>query len=759
MNSVAAQVMAFQRRLRNHPGPLGESSSAAGSPPIPGTPILQQQFGTSLYMAVEIAFGASPLSSSSGYTWTDVTTDVEAAEQVVITIGRANEATDAQPASCTFTLDNRSRAYSIGGQSSNWPNITKNTPVRVILTYLGATYTRFFGYSVGFTPDWDTTGKYAVVHVEAAGASRRFATGTTPVTSTLRHALTNASNLQAYWPCEDGSNATRLSTVSTIPGLQPIYVTSGNLNPAANSGFLCSQAIPTLGSDVWQANVPPYSDTGSGQVRFLLYTPSSSFAAGTNIINIYTTGTVAAMYLVYGATPTTQIRLVCFNQGHGTVLDVTNIFNPAGNYILFSLQWVESGGNITFYLSNLTQGQGGAGVYTQTLNGFTVGSVTSMQVNSLAAMSGAAIGHIFVRSSFDDINTLVNQFNAYNGEYIGDRMHRLCNEQGEFITTYGYDFDNKLGYQKSDTFLNILRDAEAVDMGLLCDGLNPGFSYFTRWAKENAVNQWQLDASLGQVEQPIVPLDDDQLICNYYTASRTNGSFAIYQDLVTDLATTSVGTYDKSGTFGFYTDGQPLIDYAGWQVYMGTIGGYRWPNVIIKLHHKPTLINKWLAAQISNRIDIINLQSVRPQANNAPLALLLEGYTETIDKFTWTVNMNMSPYDAWRLGLLGDNIPTFNGQEYVVRLEQDGSSHVLGGAPDGASTFQVATDGIDVWTTNSNDFPMYCSIGGNEIKVTNITGSKSPFTFTVDPTTVLVPIPPGTPVSMWFPTPLTISEG
>jgi hypothetical protein len=49
----------------------------------------------------------------------------------------------------------------------------------------------------------------------------------------------------AYWPLEDGSDATQFA--SAIPGVSPLPF-NGEINPAADSDLAGSQPLPTLGT-------------------------------------------------------------------------------------------------------------------------------------------------------------------------------------------------------------------------------------------------------------------------------------------------------------------------------------------------------------------------------------------------------------------------------------------------------------------------------------------------------------------------------
>jgi hypothetical protein len=734
---VAAQLSTWAKRW---------PKLVAGPPhggTLPGTPILQQQF-PGLFFVVEIAWNGKQGTNSAAWSWTDVTADVQASNQVHITIGGADEAATTQPAQCTYRLDNRSGRYSKGPQSGNYPNVTVGVPIRVRAFLNGFSYTRFQGYSVGFTPSWDVTGNYAVVDVVAAGSLRRFAQGTDPLQSTLRRSIPGLSSLVAYWPCEDGTQAT--SFVSALGG-SPIAVRSGTAKPASFTGFVCSSPIPTLGTDSWFVGVPGYVATGNDQVRFLIGFPAAgTIADGSRIISINTGGSVSRVDVLYYAGGSLGQKVY---DGQGNVLLNTGpiFYNIDSVNLRMSVQWTPSGSDTVFGLDTVAAVHGaGASYVNNTVTGQSVTGISSIAIAPDGTMSGAAIGHIYIQSINDDIFSLGTQLTAYVGEEPGPRLVRLTAEQGETSDIYGFDGPT-MGAQLPNTFINLLRECEAADLGILYDGIGPGVRFTYRTWKENRAADLVLDASSGDIADPVQPYDDDQLVVNQFTATRSGGGSYTFTDTTDVLAAATVGDYSSSATVNVQTDSQAQ-DYAGWRVHMGTSNadGYRYPTLNFKFEEAANVLPGWLPRFLSDRIDIVNLSTVRTQHADTTVSLLLEGYTESIDKFTWHVTANCSPYAPWRVGCWaadsGDTNP------YVMRLETDGASLVTAAAV-GATSLSVSTPSGPLWTTVADDFPFDVNIGGWQVTVTNITGGSSPQTFTVNATPTALPA--GAAVSLWQP--------
>lgn len=719
---VASTAVRVDRWLeRGSPVVVSAPGSGTGAG---GVPILTQQFGLSLLLSVQIAWGANLAADESTWTWVDVSHDVQYQQKIAIKVGRADWASTPQPATVDFTLDNRSGAYSKGPQSANYPNVRRGTPIRVVVSYNGVQATRFDGSAVGFTPDWDTTGSYAVVAVQAAGSKRRLSQGSEVLQSTLRRSIPTLGNLVAYWPCEDGQSTGSLK--SAIGG-QPLAI-SGVPQLASYSAFACSSPIPTFQTDSWSGQVPSYLDSGSGQVRWLLFIPTASPPPDqAALISLSTAGSVARLelrYLVGGL-----LRLIGFDRTGATAFDSGSIgFFVLGTPLRLSIQWTVTGGNTNFTLSQLNVGASGAGYTNVTATGWTVKGVTNLSVNAGANLTGCSVGHIYVQNQNDDIFTLQSQLNAFVAEGASDRINRLCTEQGEKVNVYGHKDaphgghnQGAMGPQTPDTFINLLEACATVDQGYLCDGLSQGLAYFTRDVLENQAIALPLAANLGQIEQPVTPVDDDQATINSVTASRPNGATVTISDLTGPLGVNAAGTYTASLTSACAWDAA-LADLAGWRVHLGNLDDYRYPTLNLALHHHPELLPYWLKilAVLAGRVEVTGLSTIRKQHSNNTVRLFAEGWSETIDQFTWTIAMNCTRWEPWRIIQLAQDVGDSN--EFLGRLDTDGSTTV-GDTPAGSTTMTVATPSGPLWVQGSgDDFPFDVNTNGWQTTVNSITG-------------------------------------
>jgi hypothetical protein len=754
--NIAPQLAARVRRAARG-GVISMRRAGAGGTVLPqGVPILVQQFPlgpNQLNLAVEIAWGAQISTPESTWKWTEVSQDVLSAPQIVTTIGRSDESSTPQPAQVAMTLLNTSGNYSYGAQSANYPNVHKNVPVRVSVIYQGVQYTRFLGYSTGFTPTWDTTGNYAAVNLTAAGVKRRLNQAVAVVQSVLRTAIPTQPGLIGYWPMEDGSTAT--SFASAIPSVGPMSIGTGGCQPASSTTILASNPLPVLNAAAVYGVVFGVPPTGTAQMRFVCVFPPATEEppSGSQIACITTSGgSLEGWYLFYSVGGGLFIRAVDAN-GNTQYQSSTYAFGVDGQAGLLSFSFIQSGANVNAEMSFIPLGVGEFGPVDVTIPNQTLGNPIAINVNPFGLMGDFVVGHVQLLNVYASYYVLLEQANGYDGEYSIDRMIRLTAQQGEYIYTAGQFQNQKMGEQTPDTFINLVEGCAVVEDAYLYDGLQQGLSVIAHDQITSQVASMTLDASLGQIAPPLTPLDDDQLTVNEYTAYRVNGSSATWTDTYSPLQVANIGEYSQSTTQDFYSDGEQLTDFAAWKVNVGTVNDYRWTPVIFWLHHNPELLPTWLNTLPMSNINVTNLSDERAQLSDLTVRLLLEGYTETIDQFTWTVSANCSSYLPWVVMTSAQD--TGDTSQWIGRADTDGAE-LTQSYPAGSTSLSVATPSGPLWTTVADDFPLVVNIGGNPITVTTITGSSSPQTFTVTGSTVVAPLANGASVSVWEPAVLEV---
>lgn len=682
--------------------------------------------------------GADLSDDWQAWPWADITDDVRQASPISITVGRGDEASTTQPASCTLQLNNPDKNYSAYDPASpNYPNVRKGTPIWVLV----GPATRFFGYATGFpqsTPD--VSGKVPVVSVTAAGTLRRLIQGKSPLRSPLTRAIL-ATNPYAYWPLEDSSGATQ--GASAVAGGTPMAVTGSptfgaDVNPPSgtlsmvdfsNGGFLSVHpARPASSVTGWRIEFVVQFDTltssdtdfaapvvwttaGTRKEWHFLFYPPNSFDDCGNVE--YWSSTLHGDYLLPGDSLADgkihHIRVQLVKSGSDTVLSV----------------WVDgdSQGDVT-------------------ITGETVGPITSITLgkNYTATLATQLVGQVAVWQPWSGSSDTSDARLGYSSETATDRLTRLCDEQGEQITITG-DCDTTMGVQGVDNFVNLLRECETTDLGVLYDGLAPtGLAYTTRRERYNRAASLTLDASAGQLAPPFEPVDDDQRVRNLWKVDRKDGSSATVEDTDGPLGTATVGTYDDSVTVNLETD-DLLPQHAAWLVHLGTVNGFRYPSLALNLRAIPTKIGDWLNTPLLGRIDVTDIDSATAQHPAGDISLLLEGYTETVGPKVWTVQANVSPFQPWEVWKIGDSRLGRLGAGTASTLHQAYSK--------GATSIQVDVASGPLWVTTSSKFPFDVNIGGWQVTVTAISGTSSPQTFTVN--ALPADLDSGAQVTMWKP--------
>jgi hypothetical protein len=739
-----------------------------------------------LLVEVACAFGADITDlDGSGWTWTDITDDVilegEQGSPLNVTVGRADESSITQTSVFKCVLDNRTGKYINTGTSALWPYVRRGTPVRLrVSTNNGSTWSvRFQGQAVGFTPSWpESTARWATVELEASGPLRVLDQGTLPAISAMRYGTLRDSKVVAYWPLEDEqqSNAA-LPAIGGTPGsFITLNYTSGATVPGVIGEFASYTNIPS------SAPILTMALGGALSLQLTTTTGSSSTVSAMfgNPTGVPTTG---ARSDIAGGIPNTGVLLTVFTPNGGTIKCWEIGVKQGGtlNLIGYSTtsapsRMYDGAGKVfsqavsfslkanTDYEIGLTLSQSGSTtswrLWAMDISAETWSSFTGTQSNSGAGAQvnqvrtgeysdaqGLAAGHVVVRApQLTSVGDDSDWASGYQGEAVTSRLPRVANQANYNVdllspgvgaipayTETANSITLTSGPQFWDTLSNTLRETEMTGEGLLYDGLGTGLTYVSRrYRQQRAVAATlTLDASAGHLTEPFGPVDDDQVLFNHVTVSRHGGNQGVdYLDVTGPEGTDIVGDHATSLTVNPNTD-DGLIGYAEWGVNVGTISGYRYPQIGFALHTNAGLIPQWLACTPQSRIDITNIDAVRRQLPPDPIWLLLEGWTETIDAFEWKVQANTSSAEPWNVVRLA--AATGSTGDDICHMDTD-SSQLNTSAALGATSISVRTNSGPLWVQSSADadsFPFWITVGGLRVQVTAISGASSPQTFTL----------------------------
>jgi hypothetical protein len=579
---------------------------------------------------------------------------------------------------------------------------------------------------------WDTTGTDVWTPVTGGGILRRLSQGQKSVISPMKRAILAKTGILtpvAYHPMEETAGAASLGSATGGPAAS---FTAG-LQLAADSNFACSLPIPTLGGSEIDAQVPAYASNGAAVVRFLLEVPASSSAPNSAIImRVLTTGTAREFTLRY--TTGGGLALSGWDSSGANLFDTGPVaFNLEGGQWWLSMELQIISGSLQYSVTTLKVGAASANSSTGTISG-SVGNVTGWQLNPNNTITDISAGHVFVQSGWESLFDDLQHLNAWTGETAAARFVRLCSENNLTSRIIGWlPASVVMGAQTSDTLLNLLQLCETSDMGMMFEPrqAGPALGYRTLTSMLNQAPTLTLDypsAHLGDGQQNLDPQDDDQLTRNDITVTDSTG--ATYQVTLDDGSALSlgnppdgVGDYPDSQTVSVFSTATQLPDLGGWRLHIGTADEERYPLIPVNLARPELsgLTADLLALDIGDYLAITNPPAWLPPGDVKQLAA---GAQESLGGFWWLMSWNGVPETPYEAAISDDLV--------YGHADTDGSE-LHANITSTATSMAVDTTGPSgvIWTTAAADFPFDVMMGGEQITVTNITGSSSPQTFTV----------------------------
>ncbi|MFD3654327.1 hypothetical protein [Streptomyces sp. NPDC058620] len=598
---------------------------------------------------------------------------------------------------------------------------------------------RFHGEVSAWPSRWDVSGKDVYVSVEAAGITRRMGQGKKALDSTLRRRIPSDPDLIAYWPMEDGAEAT--AAYSPLPGVAPLTVTGFEFGADDSLGGAAS--LPRVGSPATMRGSVPRSTASGWQVEYVYLLPTMP-ALQTEMVRVAVAGSVMKAAVVYASTAGVRIEA----QGSdGTVLAFFT-YTDAGALADFSTTWnrlaiytADDGGTCRLYVSWRNILDGGLWIARTGFVGVQ-GAVTEVSGSWGSGTADMTLGHLAV---FDIPATsaaltappgsgiFAGADDGFLGETAIERLGRLATEEAAQVdlSWRGEDFTTpteRMGPQRPATLLDLIEEAAETDGGILYEHADrTGLVYRDRQSLYNQAVGLALDYTAeGEVPPPLEPTPDDQRTRNDITVTRRGGSSgrAVLESgpLSIQPPPNGVGLYDEAFTLSLYNDDQPP-GIAQWRMHLGTWDEDRYPTITVWLHAAPHLVDDVLDLDIGDRITISNPPAWLPPGT---IDQHMRGYTEVLDQFEWTLTMNCVPAGPWTVGVVEDPI--------LGRADTDGSE-LAAAVTSSDTTWQVAVTDGPAWITTSGqptEFPVDVTAGGEQVTVTGITGKvEDTFTRTV----------------------------
>lgn len=526
--------------------------------------------------------------------------------------------------------------------------------------------------------EWDDTAGQSWAPLEIAGITRRLSQGDDTVRSPIYRQLA-AQPAASYWPLEDGDAA--LSASSGLPGGLSAFVLDGTFGstdcPAGASSAL---TLNTAGTSRIVGRVTKWSLPLDGYATMCYLRIPTPPGSDTPTLDISAVGTITR-WLIYMAS--TGIRVEGYdNNGNLTI-------NPAGltwggidptKWIAVQFEAFESGGTVNWAFD--WHQVGGSTFFTS--NGTFAGTADRLNSTTVLAISaGQLVSHLWLGDDllpFVDLTFMLVSA-GYAGELAADRIARLCRDEGVkcFVEA---GTSEALGAQRVAGFLDLLRESEAADQGVLYEA-GSGLGYQSRGARYNRPVTMALTIGpAGDITDSPKPTKDDQRVRNQWTLSRPSGG----ERTASDPANIAKrGPYPDSATVNVNDDVR-LLDQAYWRIHLGTWGRMRWPQISISLTDRPNLLTAWRGRPFGARITITGVPSQGPIGRTVDL--IVEGWTQNITSHSWDLILNCSPAGAWDAGIYG------------VDRYDSATTTLASSATAVATTLSLTTaDALDVWDT------------------------------------------------------------
>lgn len=606
---------------------------------------------------------------------------------------------------------------------------------------------RFWGEASDLPPKWDPSGRDVWVPLGAQGILRRLNQRDRPLKSPMRRGVEalQLSQPTEYWPLEDASGST--SFASGLAGRLPIRWT-GSPDVAASSDFVASGALPKLGSGVLVAPVTSYVPTNDLAVRFLLGSPAGGSANTASVISLSFTGTLARLEWRWSTTSGGSFSVTGYDADGVSVWTPTTTIGLNGTLKRLSFELEQQGPNIALTQWETDVGEEGAAGIGDSLSGYSFGRLTKIVFNGSGTLTDTVIGHVQVHTDAPDVTDLSSELTGWDGEAAGQRIKRLCREEGiafEAIGNIGFSEGGlsfvpadsgvtRMGVQGQKTFLALVTECAEADMGMLYEPRRLfGLGYRSRLSLYNQTPAITIDYAANELARVPEPVGDDQQTTNAVTVTRTGGTSATAElsvgrmstaDPTTEGPQAGVGRYEESVTINVHSD-DDLPDQAGFRVALGTVDEDRYPTIAVSRENRAVVANPTLSAAVKraeagDRIVITNPPSwMGPQE----ISQIIQGHTEQLGWFTHAFVFNTSPESGYRVGVVdGDGLIDTGGSE--VRYEIDHA----------ATSMSVRTTvGAALWTTDPADWPFDITVFGERMTVTAVsaaTGNTQVFTVT-----------------------------
>ena len=579
---------------------------------------------------------------------------------------------------------------------------------------------RFHGEVAEWPTSWDPTGTWIVTSATGAGVQKRLERSNTSVSAMRRYhtkgiisdpgAFERYATPYAYWPLEDEKGAFELaSALPSKPAMQ-IYGNpdweGGEGDKFNESGSLIKLNGAKYGGRI-TGNPKDYAD-----IRWTQYSPTG-MADGALVMEGYSSGEIVRFELVYVTNDTWRVDLYD-GDGEGSVTATTGnqTVTTEGELMHLRLLLADDGGgdlDVTMQAYDVLGTE--LGNWTDSFAGTGLGRLYRLNINSDGDISDSYVGHLAVYGG--DSPAFTDPLNAYHYETAGNRIHRLCKEEGVGFRHIGSLSETAfMGYQGAEAPFSLMSSATVTEDGFLVDPLDAfGVEVRTTRSLFGQAAHMTLSYTGNELSGEMRPQDDDSYIVNDFTANRGGAGGARYRRTDGKLSVNDppygVGPYEDSQSYSLAHEGQ-CVDLASWHVYRGTLDEERYTRIEVALENlrvsaDSALAERILMIDVGDRVDVTDTPDFMESDD---IRQVVVGYEEWFDNFQHNVRLNTLPeriyevaeYDAWR---------HFDAD--VTTLHQDITSS--------AEQVVFSTGDAPMWTSDVQAMPFEVRVDGEVMRV------------------------------------------
>ena len=529
---------------------------------------------------------------------------------------------------------------------------------------------RFYGEVSSWPQRWDLSGNDVYVPLEASGILRRLNQGTTPLRSAVTRGFMLRSDTVAYWPLEDGQEAT--SVASALSG-----GTAGVINGVPSFGdfsdLLSSAPLPVMGTGSFSLPLGSYTvGNDTTLTMFVKYNPDE--VADQRLFSMKTSGT-AARFELAATSPVAGAASFALSvyDASGTALVSDSAFNVGAAIrtgLVVSCQFVQDGADVDYTIryfdtTEMVTGENPLIITnTGTVSSATIGRVIAVHVAPDEELGDtASIGHVAVSNALVGQTELTPIFSGHVAEEATDRFSRLSAEESVSASLIGGGRESlPMGTQTPETYLTLVNECIDTETGVLAEPRDfLGLRMYDRLALRNQAPALSLAYTDGEVDGSLDPVDDDQQTRNYIKVTRKGGSSYLAVEDTGPLSIQDppdgIGTYDSTPIVNPFRD-SALTDAGEWLRHEGTVDEARYPQLSLNLAvapftTDPAVLTDVMLLDSTSRIVVSDLPPWLPPEDVSQLVL---GYTETIRNFTWRISCVCTPEAPYRVAVAGDSV-------------------------------------------------------------------------------------------------------